>query len=269
MKVAFLSDLHVDINAQYDVVGEFAGYLREQGAQLAVVAGDISEKTEETLSTIQRIEEQSGVQTVYVPGNHDLWGAQDQGDQVYAIYKTYQNDSHCLSGRDLVLGDLAVVGDAGWYDYSFGNPQFTREEFDAMTYHGRTWQDFFRNQWTKDNQGRCRQMNRELEERIQRHRGKKVLLVTHMLPVEEFTVPEERPDWPYFNAFLGSRELGDLCIRNKVHTSVCGHVHYRKSFSRDGVNWMCRCLNYHTEWLEAHGKSVGEQIRHAAQVREL
>jgi hypothetical protein len=70
-----------------------------------------------------------------------------------------------------------------------------------------------------------------------------------MLPIEEFTVPVPNETWDYFNAFLGSRALGDFLLsRPEVKYSVSGHVHYRKQVEKAGKTFICQCLGYSTEW---------------------
>ena len=170
----------------------------------------------------------------------------------------------------MVLGDTVVIGDVGWYDYSFGSGRYSFEEFEKMSLAGRTWQDSLRNAWTRDNLGRTQWMLSRLEARMAAYPGKKLVLVTHMLPIKEFTVPQEMGNWSYFNAFLGTRRLGELYRRYPVEVAICGHVHYRKTLEKDGITWLCRCLNYHSEWRpEYGGDTLSQQIAHAAEVIEL
>ena len=69
---------------------------------------------------------------------------------------------------------------------------------------------------------------------------------------------------------LGTRRLGELYRRYPVEVAICGHVHYRKTLEKDGITWMCRCLNYHSEWRpEYGGDTLSQQIAHAAEVMEL
>lgn len=267
MRAVFLSDLHVDINRSQPVVRDLSAFLREKNADLAVLAGDISEDQEETLRTVEGLEQAAGVQVLYVPGNHDLWGSEPE--EAERRYARYCEDPRCLCGRDAVFGDLAFLGDVGWYDYSFGSGRYTRQEFDRMELAGRVWQDSLRNAWTRDNPGRSQWMLDRLEARMQANAGKRLVMVTHMLPVRDFTVPPERGNWSYFNAFLGSRKLGELYRGYPVAAAVCGHVHYRRSFDRDGIHWMCRCLNYQSEWQAEQGAACREQLAHAAEVLEL
>ena len=269
MKTAILSDIHVDINRDYPVAEEFARFLKENNVHLAIVAGDVSERQQETLDTLNRIEQESGTKVLFVPGNHDLWGPEGDPDQVEAIYDRYCQDEHCLCGRDYVAGDTVFIGDVGWYDYSFGSGRYSFEEFERMSLAGRTWQDRLRNAWTRDNVGRNQWMLSRLEARMAAYPEKRQVLVTHMLPIKDFTVPKEMANWAYFNAFLGSRKLGELYRRYPVTAGVCGHVHYRRSLDQDGIHWMCRCLNYHTEWRPQDGETVRDQIENSVEVLDL
>ena len=110
MKTVVLSDIHVDINREHPVAQEFARYIKEQDARLAIIAGDVSETQQETLDTLNTIEQLSGARVLFVPGNHDLWGPPGDPDQIAAIYDRYVQDDHCLCGRDVVLGDTVVIG---------------------------------------------------------------------------------------------------------------------------------------------------------------
>lgn len=269
MKTVFLSDIHVDINRDYPVAQELARYAKEQEARLVVIAGDVSENQQETLDTLNQVEQLSGAKVLFVPGNHDLWGPKDDPTQIEAIYDRYCQDEHCLCGRDFVFEDKVVLGDVGWYDYSFGSGRYSFEEFEKMSLAGRTWQDSLRNAWTRDNQGRNQWMLSRLEARMAAYPDKKLVMVTHMLPIKEFTVPQEMANWSYFNAFLGSRKLGELYTRYPVEVAVCGHVHYRKTLEKGGITWLCRCLNYHTEWRPQDGETLREQLEKAAEVRDL
>ncbi len=182
------------------------------------------------------------------PATTTCGALQGDPDQIAAIYDRYVQDEHCLCGRDVVLGDRVFIGDVGWYDYSFGSGRYSLEEFEKMSLAGRTWQDSLRNAWTRDNLGRTQWMLSRLEARMAAYPDKKLILITHMLPIKDFTVPQEKANWSYFNAFLGSRKFGELYRRYPVEAAVCGHVHYRRSVDKYGIHWMCRCLNYHSEW---------------------
>ena len=75
-------------------------------------------------------------------------------------------------------------------------------------------------------------------------------MVTHVLPILDFTVQPPNRMWNYLNAFLGSRQYGELALRYSVAYSISGHVHYRKQVRYDDTTFICNCLNYASQWLD-------------------
>lgn len=271
MKTAVISDIHIDVNEEYDVIGGIVEYVCRNEVELLLIAGDISSYPEKTMEAVRRLEELSGVKVLYVPGNHDMWNKDSVYNSNDEIYEKYLADEHCLSGKIFETDDHIIIGDVAWYDYSFGNHEkFEQQDFETMTYEGRTWQDSLFNTWSKKNEERCQWFLERFQKLIDenKNKGKKFVLVTHMISHEAFAVPENvNHIWSFFNAFLGSKELTKFCVENQVAYSVCGHVHYRNTFTQNQVTWMCRCLNYHTEWLG--NKDVREQIEEAMGLIEL
>ncbi|KAH0793655.1 putative phosphoesterase [Histomonas meleagridis] len=206
------------------------------------------------METAKRLEEMMNVPVYYVPGNHDLWCRNFEKEHTSTddIYQKFVTDQRCLCGNPILLqgktSTYALIGDVGWFDYSFGNPEFTKTDFDAMTYQKRRWQDSILNQWTKDNPGKCSEMLTRIESFLQKYASYPQIVVTHMLPIREFCVPEIRESWRYFNAFLGSEQFGELYKKYPVKYAVCGHVHYRKVVKKDDITYICPCLNYANQW---------------------
>lgn len=271
MKTAVISDIHIDINKEYDVTGGIVEYVHKNGVELLLIAGDISSYPSQTIETVRQLEELSGAKVLYVPGNHDMWNKDSAYESNEKIYEMYLADEHCLSGKAFETDEHVIIGDVAWYDYSFGNHEkFERQDFAKMTYEGRTWQDSLFNTWSQKNEERCKWFLERFQKQMKDYQtsGKKIVLMTHMISHEAFAVPESMNHiWSFFNAFLGSKELKKLCVENQVQYSICGHVHYRNTFTENGVTWMCRCLNYHNEWLGE--KDVKLQIDEAMELIEL
>ena len=254
MKIAAVSDLHLDINRNYPVLKLLRDEVEQSGASYLLVAGDITEDFHLASATMKELDENSSFSVLYVPGNHDLWSPEPSRYKIDYIYSFFNDDERCLSGKEMVDGDVAFIGDVGWYDYSFGNHlRFTDDMFEKMSYMGRTWQDGIKNPWTRDNRRRCSLQLDSIENSLKRVKDKKIITVTHMLPIRDFTVRDARPEWEYFNAFLGSTSFGKMFEDNKVCYSISGHVHYRKEVEKSGVNYICPCLGYYSEWKFAKG----------------
>lgn len=267
MRAAVISDVHIDVNKDYNVVEEIVKYLEANEIELLLIAGDISSYPEQSIEAVDEIERNSKAKVLYVPGNHDMWNKDGKYPNNDVIYEMFCKDSHCLSGKVFETEDYVIIGDVAWYDYSFGRTGYSRQDFEKMSWNDRVWHDSLFNTWSKDNEYRCNWFLETFEELMKKYADKKMVFMTHMLSHEAFTVPEQHLDWGYFNAFLGSRKLQELCEKYKPAYAICGHVHFRKSFTQNGVRWMCRCLNYYNEWRD--NDDVSAQIADAMEIIEI
>lgn len=255
MRIGVISDIHVDINRDYDIYGALTEAVRGQGADLLVIAGDISENSDELLAFMDRLNT-DGIPSRFVPGNHDMWdvGGTYAGGDTWKVWEKYCASPWCLSGpdtkHDLELpGGWVLIGDIGWYDYSLASAKFTAEELSKKKFGGRTWMDSYKAHWGMTDRELDEKMRSMLEARISARtaEGKKIILVTHMLTHPYFKVL--RPGmWEYFNAFLGSSAYAELCMKYGVKMSLMGHVHHRQELTDQGVRYICACLGYHSEW---------------------
>ena len=90
-----------------------------------------------------------------------------------------------------------------------------------------------------------------LEDQLYQYRDRKVIVVTHILPIKDFTVQPPDPMWEYMNAFLGSAEYGELILKfPNVKYAVSRHVHFRKRKVIKSTEFICNCLGYRTEWYK-------------------
>jgi putative phosphoesterase len=252
MKIGLISDLHIDINSAYSVLETVAETACKKQLDFLVIAGDISETPYETRQAILQLQKLCRCKVYYVPGNHDMWHKNCPDESTDQVYKAYVSDENCLCGKTIQLRNdeesLMLTGDIGWYDYSFASDNYTKTQLDTMSIGGRTWQDRYYNQWTKDNCGQMQIQLKALEEQLKVCGNGPILAVTHMLPIRDFCVPESKKDWGFFNAFLGSELLEKLYQHYPVRYAVCGHVHYRSLVEKEGITYICPCLGYYNEW---------------------
>ena len=146
--------------------------------------------------------------------------------------------------------EAVVVGDLGWYDYSFGSPEFSIEDFDRMHIDGRLWQDKIKALWGRSTRDMHDYFYDKLKQQLDGLPGKKIILVIHVLPIQAFTVQNPDRMWSYLNAFLGSAQYGDLALEYAVPYVICGHVHYRLQKRIDNTEFICNCLNYSDQWIK-------------------
>lgn len=283
MKVAVISDIHIDINEKVKVDTIFNSWykqlVKDHRAEALIIPGDISEDVRTTISYVKELEQNAGAPVYYVPGNHDMWNKDGQYESNDAIYDLFWRDDNCLSGKNVVLGEHYLVGDIGWYDYSYANTKdFSKDEFDAMTHLGRTWQDKFFNSWTEDNPGKSEYFNSVFQKSITALSDKKICFITHMINHEAFSVPDGTNIFCFFNAYLGNRALQRILEKsNNVDYCISGHIHFRKDVTEHGKKWLCRCLGYDTEWPRFHTENAFRkydadvlwQIEDACEIIEL
>ncbi len=252
MRIALISDIHVDINKAWRVLDVVSEMVNEAKADALIIAGDVSDMIATTFEALDELEKLCDCPLYYVAGNHDMWNRDCPERKTDEIYKAYLKDQRCLSAGPVVLKkdnvELAVVGDVGWYDYTMASSEYSREELDVMTIGKRTFFDKLYNSWTNDNPAQMQVMLKRLEEQLKTCQNFPILAVTHMLPVKDFCVPPDSEMWRYMNAFMGSTALHELYRRYSVRYGVCGHVHYRARAEKDGISYICPCLSYDSEW---------------------
>jgi len=253
MRIGILSDIHVDINleAGKPVMEGLKAAIKNKAIDKMIIAGDLASDYQLTLASLEEIETSTGVECLFVPGNHDIWNENHPDITAWDAYEWLKaHKGNLVNGPRNLVGDWVAVGDLGWYDYSFGSPEFTLEEFDRMQIDDRLWQDKIKSIWGKPTRDMHRYFYEKLQQQLKAHQGKKIILVIHVIPIQEFTVQPPDRMWSYLNAFLGSAQYGELALEYNVPYVICGHVHYRMQERINNTGFICNCLNYSDQWIK-------------------
>jgi putative phosphoesterase len=253
LKIGILSDLHVDLeNIDPEKVSHgLARAIDENNVAVMIVAGDVANDYEITFEFLQHLEKASGARCLFVPGNHDIWNEKHPDKTAWDIYHTLEDIPGNLAKGPIALTDKwVVIGDLGWYDYSFGSREYTIAEFDRMQIKDRLWQDKIKAVWGRSTLEMHRYFYNKLEKQLDTYKNKNIILVTHVLPLAEFTVQPPNAMWNYLNAFLGSSQYGELALKYAVTYSISGHVHYRRQVKHENTIFICNCLNYASQWID-------------------
>jgi len=261
MKIGILSDIHVDINfADKDrVIPSIIKFINEHSLDLMIIAGDIASDYELTLCSLKEIEEKTKVPCLFVPGNHDIWTENHSEKTSWEIYELLKSYSHNLTNGPYVINEnWVVIGDLGWYDFSFGDSnKYNFSDFSLMKYENRVWQDSYKAIWNRSTLDMHKYFINKLEKQLNEYKDRNVIIVTHVLPVLDFTVQPPSPMWEYMNAFLGSSGYGELILKYpNVKYAVSGHVHYRKHKLINNTDFICNCLGYRSEWHNNDNASI-------------
>ena len=264
MKIGIISDIHLDINEEYEVLEILCDTLQKENCNGLILAGDISNTGVSTLKWLDKIRNKLGMPFWFVPGNHDMWDPEGKFKDTWQLYEEFRQQEGCLCGKAVDAKEAGILtGSVGWYDYSFGSEPYTVEDFNRKTFNERVWQDSRFVHWNEDDRKVCQMMLDEMKPAIEANQGKKITAVTHMLSTKEFCVPLPNANWDYFNAFLGSKIYGEYFEKHGVDCSIMGHVHYRHHIEKNGVKYKCACLGYHNEWpTDNVAKEIADSLQY-------
>lgn len=266
MRVGVISDIHIDDSPECVVTDAVVSAAKGAGLELLLMPGDFSCAWRNSLDAIAKIEDGTGLRVLFVPGNHDLWNKHSPGETPELAYAKLSEHPGCLAGRTVEFGGWTFVGETGWYDATLTEGRFTDAEIAEMHYGGRTWQDSRFTRWAMPMVEKTAEFLSALEARLSKVDPARTVVATHVLPRLEFTVQPPEGIWTFFNGLLGSARYGELFARAGVRAAVCGHVHYRRRFVADGVEWICACLGTPNEWRSG---DAAEEARDTLQVLEL
>ncbi len=250
MRIGILSDIHVDLEhpEPEKVIDGIAAAMEANAVEAMIIAGDVANDFRLTLGALRTLERLTGARVLFVPGNHDIWNEHHPHLTAWDIYEELREfPGNLTNGPQVLANGWVVIGDLGWYDYSFGG-EYTPEEFDRMQIDGRLWQDKVKAVWNAPTLAVHAHFHAKLEGQLKRHPGGRTVLVTHCVPIRQFTVQPPDPPWDYLNAFLGSPGYGELAQRYAAAYSICGHVHYRREQTIGKTRFICNCLNYASQW---------------------
>lgn len=270
MKISVLSDIHTDLNDKENdkIIDSLRLISEETDTGVFLIAGDVSNNYESTVNFMNELTKNSHSSFYFVPGNHDMWNIENKIDDSWKIYNEYKKYDWCISGKKINLNsDWCLVGDIGWYDYSFSEKNFFYSEFNSGKNFDRQWKDKLYVNWNKTDSEMTDYFFKSFEELV-KGENKNIIFMTHMLTNNFFTVHDNEM-WKFFNAFLGSEKYSKLINKyNNIKFSVMGHVHYRKIFSQNNCVYICNCLNYRSEWENPENSSYNE-IKNAVYTFEI
>jgi putative phosphoesterase len=267
MKLLILSDLHADNNHQRlgrSIIPEVAAYIREVAPDHVIVAGDMAGGAARCIQYIEELEQLSGARLSYVPGNHSIWTDNDSWQE----YDLLRNHPSSLIGKPLLLGDTwAVIGDMGWYDYTYREDSWTRE--DCASRKELYWRDSVFAKFGMDDEAVTNRMLDSFRTQLEAHRDRNVVFVNHFIPYRDYVpISSHSQVWNMIRPFMGSARIGDLLDESPhVRHVIFGHVHWRFGTKRRGHQWVhCHPLGYMNEWKT---DDIVKEIRDASYVIEL
>lgn len=249
MRIAVMSDIHEGINrknTQTDMMALLNKWMAIHRPDVFIMGGDMTAGPDKSLALLNQLQQDfPETKLLYVHGNHDIY----HEDSKSAHEMLLQFSGNLGNGPVELNEDWVVIGEGGWYDYSFGIPEFTEEQFAVGTYNNFTWPDKISAHWPGTDQEETNRYIAKLENWLREYQGKNIILVTHFVPFSQFVMYKGDPGWDFFNAMQGSVRFGELAVKYGVKKYIFGHIHTRYHEQVEGMELICNPLGYYPhEW---------------------
>lgn len=281
MNIAFTSDLHIDHHPE--VIEHIARQSVAARVDVLILAGDVSSEIE-TLARVLAYFRAHVPRVVYVPGNHDLWSLNGTPDSRTRYLELFPElcaklAVDYLPGGPVVLDDLSLVGQTGWYDYSLRDPGLDGEvplaAYERGSFGPLSWSDRRYMVWPGVDD---RALTALMAERLRADlavtpRDRPAWVITHMLPFAELVARKPLP-WGFVGGFLGAAVLGDEIRRAAaegldVRRAICGHTHFRREARIDGFTAETSPIGYPREILMIGAPSLEAHVRQRLRIEAV
>ena len=258
MRLLATADLHYNHAKSRATADELIDRLNGERGDALLLVGDVAVADGDALEQcLARIRFEGP--KLFVAGNHELWTNRPDSYRLFREElpaRVRAAGWHWLQSDPFRLGDVAVVGSLGWYDYSFaqeslGIPHrfYARKVSPGVAERFDEYRDLLepaddigpvaREVMARWNDGRFVNLHRtdeaflgellgEMREELDACRGARtVVAAVHHLPFRELLPPPRNVQWDFAKAYLGSERIGQLLLEfPNVHHLLCGHSHF-------------------------------------------
>lgn len=249
MKISFYSDLHTEFDLGTPwyppVIPEVDVVILAGDCFVAGYYDDVS-----WLKTV--ITQQREKQIIYVPGNHDFYGAtsMETFHRSLEILEDAHKRFHYLNNKSVDIGGVMFHGTPLWTTFEAYGPVMGIE---AMQYVRNRIADFSRipDMTPEKMSSLGYEAKNWLRKSLEVYKNHRNIVVTHFPPVLACENPhyDVSPLSPYFN-----NHLSWLSYLN-VEMFIYGHNHYNRKFEWNDVTFLCNQKGYPKE-----GRYMGDKF---------
>ena len=232
-KLIWVSDVHLNfLHNKEDLRNEFYTQLKEAEGDNILITGDIAESHNVVLY-VEEMQERTGKPVHFVLGNHDFYGS-----NVLNVKRSVRHLNYLPKNMGTPLSDDTIlIGVDGWGDCRNGDYENSR-----LTMSDWLYIDDLRKEYGKGMAKLKTQLMKladmdakKLERRVLKavKSFKKIIIATHVPPLEEVCLNAGRKSTPSGLPFFSSKCLGDTIVPiAKKHPNIdflwlSGHTHSR------------------------------------------
>lgn len=240
MNILWITDPHLDFLPKKIGPKTFGQSMSEYESDAVLFTGDISESPG-FLDNLKYFQEGYGNHVYFIMGNHDYYGSSfnSHDEKVSALDK---NVFTWLRNKNALFKDFALVGNSGWYDIKYGNPnsQLNMSDFYAIA-------DLRSAQLVDYHEGlieACRERASEMAQLLRKDIDKacethdNIFIATHVPPYANATWHQGMLSDDTWMPFFSSKATGDVIDEmldiypSKTFTVLCGHTHSSGRYTR-------------------------------------
>lgn len=249
MRIAVTADLHFGHHPTYDrATRKIVRQINGLEADLLILAGDTAVVDNGSFEECLHLFQDFPGRRLLVAGNHDLWTLDGNSWEIYTTRIpefAERHGFHYLDNEPFVQDNVAVVGNIGWYDYSFRKPEL---EVPMRMYERKTlpgacrWNDVDYIRWPYSDVEFTERTLSRLEAHLERIKDNvtDIVCVTHHIPFSNMVTRRDDVGWSFGNAFMGSQRIGELLLKyDKVCCAICGHSHIEGRYENGHI----QCIN--------------------------
>jgi predicted phosphohydrolase len=267
MKIFASSDLHVDFDKNkgaFELPRILSNTLKREKDDCAfVIVGDVAQNLPLLHNYLKKYKN-IPIPKFFTAGNHDLW-VEPKGMNSFMKYTLTLKEAvedagfHYLDNSPAILGDVGIVGNIGWYDYSFRRryltlpedfrlirvdekkylawQDLTIEDYRKKILYGEIggklhlitrWNDIVFIRWELTDEEFCAYCIEKIKSDLQelRSKVKKILFCSHHIHFQQCVLYRDLPKWDFNTAFYGSESIGELLLaEDKVVAAIFAHSH--------------------------------------------
>ena len=256
MKIGVTSDLHTDVTPlNKQILPHIVEAAENAALDVFILAGDLSPNLFELAKTLIAFTESNlNCPKLFVPGNHDIWVSEHPDITSEQKYDTItivcrECDFHPLDATPFVKNGVGFCGTIGWYDYSFRHNKykFSEETYASKQLLGSVWNDSNYAKWDGTDPEIARRFENKLRRQIRSIKDSvsQIIVTTHHVPFQECVRSRDKLPWDFFNAYMGSQGLGNLCLEEQLVThALFGHTHAPIRQQVGNVTAICSPIGY-------------------------
>lgn len=245
MKVLLISDIHLEFKAGAENVIKPPS----SDVELIILAGDIGGNSADTIEWIANFAQ--GREVIYVLGNHEYYNNAfpDEIESIKLVAAKFPN-IHVLENESFIYKDTVFLGCTLWTDFNlFGNREISEVECKQLadfsfikTEHGLIQ--------AKDIREAHQQSLLWLTGELEKNQNKKVVVVTHHIPVHEAV-----SDHYYWNRLTPAfaSDLSFVLKTFKPALWLCGHTHDSIDITYESTRVLACPMGYMHENNHADG----------------